>query len=103
MTFNANGPKGQRVQAITVGGQPLDLTKEYTLAACRRTGEPDHVLCRLPNTKEFKVLDYTVHDVMEDYLKAKGTVVPKTDGRAKALDLPVPVVTQVAGIGYVFR
>lgn len=25
MTFNANAPKGQRVQAITVGGQPLDL------------------------------------------------------------------------------
>ena len=103
MTFNANAPKGQRVQAITVGGQPLNLAKEYTLAACRRSGEPDHVLCRMPNTKDFKILDYTVHDVLEEYLKNKGTVAPKVDGRAVALDLTAPVVTQVASKGYLFR
>ena len=103
MTFKANAPKGQRVQAITVGGEPLDLAKEYTLAACRRSGEPDHVLCRMPNTKDFKILDYTVHNVIEEYLKDKGTISPTTDGRAVALDLAAPVVTQVAGIGYTFR
>lgn len=103
MTFNANAPKGQRVQAITVGGQPLDLAKEYTLAACRRSGEPDHVLCRMPNSKDPKVLDYTVHNVLEEYLKANGTVAPKVDGRAVALDLPAPVLSQVPNADYIFR
>ncbi|WP_299986390.1 bifunctional metallophosphatase/5'-nucleotidase [uncultured Pontibacter sp.] len=103
LTFKANAPKGERVQSITVGGKPLDLKKEYTMAACRRTGEPDHVLCRMPNAKDPKVLDYTVHDVMEEYLKKNGTVSPKIDGRAKVLDLESPVLSQLPNIDYVFR
>jgi S-sulfosulfanyl-L-cysteine sulfohydrolase len=103
MTFNANAPKGERVQTITVGGQPLDLNREYTLAACLRRGEPDHMLCRMPNAKDPKVLDYTVHDVIEEYLKAHGTVAPKVDGRAIALDLQAPVLSQLPNIDYTFR
>ncbi|PVY42229.1 bifunctional metallophosphatase/5'-nucleotidase [Pontibacter virosus] len=103
MTFKANAPKGQRVQSITVGGKPLDLNKEYTLAACLRRGEPDHMLCRLPNAKDPKVLDYTVHDVIAEYLKHHGTVAPKIDGRAKALDLEDPVLSQLPNVDYTFR
>ncbi|MBK0401824.1 5'-nucleotidase C-terminal domain-containing protein [Adhaeribacter sp. BT258] len=103
MTFNANAPKGQRVQTITIGGNPIDLKKEYTMAACLRRGEPDHTLCRMPNAKDPKVLDYTIHDVMAEYLQKKGTVSPKTDDRAKALDLPEPVLSQVPNVDYVFR
>ena len=44
-----------------------------------------------------------MHNVIEEYLMAKGTVAPTVDSRAVALDLPAPVVTQVAGIGYTFR
>lgn len=103
LTFKANAPKGERVQSITIGGKPLDLKREYTMAACRRTGEPDHVLCRMPNAKDPKVLDYTVHDVMEEYLKVKGTVAPKVDERAKALDLKSPVLSQLPNVDYIFR
>ncbi|WP_114783626.1 bifunctional metallophosphatase/5'-nucleotidase [Botryobacter ruber] len=103
LTFKANAPKGERVQSITVGGKPLDLKKEYTMAACRRTGEPDHVLCRMPNAKDPKVLDYTVHDVIEEYLKTNGTVSPKIEGRAKALDLESPVLSQLPNVDYTFR
>jgi S-sulfosulfanyl-L-cysteine sulfohydrolase len=103
MQFKANAPKGQRVQSITIGGQPLDPNRMYTLAACRRSGEPDHMLCRMPNATDPQVLDYTVHDVLEDYLKARGTVAPKTDGRAKALDLPAPVLSQLPNVDYVFQ
>ncbi|QHL86942.1 bifunctional metallophosphatase/5'-nucleotidase [Nibribacter ruber] len=103
MTFNANAPKGQRVQSIIVGGQPLDPAKLYTLAACRRTGEPDHMLCRLPNAQDPQVMKYTVHDVLEDYLKKQGTVAPKVDGRAQALDLPSPVLSQLPNVDYEFR
>ncbi|WP_114783293.1 bifunctional metallophosphatase/5'-nucleotidase [Botryobacter ruber] len=103
MTFNANAPKGQRVQSITVGGKPLDLQREYTLAACRRSGEPDHMLCRMPHAREPQVMNYTVHDVLEDYLKNHGTVAPATDGRAKALDLDTPVLSQLPKVDYKFR
>ncbi|MFC5269431.1 bifunctional metallophosphatase/5'-nucleotidase [Adhaeribacter terreus] len=103
ITFNANAPKGQRVQSITIGGKLIELKKEYTLAACLRRGEPDHMLCRMPNAKVPKVLDYTIHDVMAEYLKKHGNVAPKTDGRAKALDLPAPVLSQVPNVDYVFR
>ncbi|WP_239022794.1 bifunctional metallophosphatase/5'-nucleotidase [Pontibacter mangrovi] len=103
MTFNANAPKGQRVQSIRIGGQPLDPERVYTMAACLRRGEPDHMLCRMPNAQDPQVLDYTIHDVMEEYLKVHGTVSPKTDGRAVALDLPAPVLSQVPNVDYVFR
>lgn len=103
MTFNANAPKGQRVQSIKIGGQPLDPNKVYTMAACLRRGEPEHMLCRMPNAKDPQVLDYTIHDVMEEYLKVHGTIAPKTDGRAVALDLPAPVLSQLPNVDYVFR
>jgi S-sulfosulfanyl-L-cysteine sulfohydrolase len=103
MTFNANAPKGQRVQSITVGGKPIDPNRLYTMGACLRRGEPDHMLCRMPNAVETQVLDYTIHDVIEEYLKAHGTVAPKTDGRARALDLPAPVLSQLPNVDYEFR
>ncbi|MFD2247920.1 bifunctional metallophosphatase/5'-nucleotidase [Pontibacter ruber] len=103
MTFNANAPKGQRVQSITVGGKPLDPNKVYTMGACLRRGEPDDMLCRMPGATDPKVLDYTIHDVIEEYLKVHGTVAPKTDGRARALDLPAPVLSQLPNVDYVFR
>ncbi|EMR01029.1 bifunctional metallophosphatase/5'-nucleotidase [Cesiribacter andamanensis] len=103
MHFNANAPRGRRVQSITVGGQPLDPDRLYTLAACRRSGEPEHMLCRMPHAQDPQVLDYTVHDVLEEYLKEKGTVAPTTDGRARALDLEDPVLSQLPHVDYVFR
>lgn len=103
LTFNANAPKGNRVVSISVGGKPLDLKKEYTLAACLRTGEPMDVICRMPNVKDPKVLDFSVHDIIEQYLKEKGPVSPKIDGRAIALDLPSPVLSQLPNVDYTFK
>ncbi|MDX5421964.1 MAG: bifunctional metallophosphatase/5'-nucleotidase, partial [Hymenobacteraceae bacterium] len=80
MTFNANAPKGQRVQSIRIGGKPLDPNRVYTMGACLRRGEADDMICRMPGATEPKVLDYTIHDVMAEYLKVHGTVAPKTDG-----------------------
>ena len=73
------------------------------MGACLRRGEPDDMLCRMPGATDPKVLDYTIHDVIEEYLKTKGTVAPKNDGRAKALDLPAPVLSQLPNVNYVFR
>ncbi|MDF0706096.1 bifunctional metallophosphatase/5'-nucleotidase [Flagellimonas okinawensis] len=103
LTFNANKPKGERVVSIKIGGNPIQKDKLYTMSACRREGEPLPTLCRMPNTVETEVMDYTIHDVIEEYLKEKGTIAPSLDGRAKALDLGPNVLSQLPGTDYQFH
>lgn len=101
--FNANAQKGQRVQEILVKGAPIQGDKLYTMSACRREGEPLHMLCRMPNTVDTEVMDYTIHEALAEYLKEKGTVAPKIDGRAVALDLGDNVLSQLPGTEYEFH
>ncbi len=103
LTFYANKPKGERVASIKIGGEPIQDDKLYTMSACRREGEPLPTLCRMPNTVETEVMDYTIHDVIEEYLKEKGTIAPSLDGRAKALDLGPNVLSQLPGTDYQFH
>jgi len=69
LTFYANKPMGERVASITIGGKPMVEDQLYSMSACRREGEPLPTLCRMPNTVETEVMDYTIHDVIEEYLK----------------------------------
>lgn len=103
LKFNANAPKGERVQDIMIGGEPIDMERLYSMSACRREGEPLHVLCRMPNTVETKVMDYTVHDLIEEYLAHVDTIAPARDGRAVALDLGDDVLSQLPGTDYHFH
>ena len=97
LKFDSSKPKGKRVIEIMVGGEPLDMNRVYTVSACRREGEPDHMLCRMPNLTDTEVKEYTVHDVLEEYLKVKGTIAPVRDGRAQAVDLGDNVLSQLPG------
>lgn len=101
--FYANNPKGERIESIMVNGEPIQDDKLYSMSACRREGEPLHVLCRMPNTVETEVLDYTIHDLIEEYLAAHPEVAPKKDGRAQALDLGDNVLSQLPGTDYHFH
>src|SRR5690554_1834443 len=103
LKFDSSKPKGERVIEITVGDEVLDLDRVYTVSACRREGEPDHMLCRMPNLTETEVKEYTVHEVLEEYLKEKGTIAPVRDGRAQALDLGDNVLSQLPGTDYHFH
>jgi len=103
LKFNANAPKGERVVEVMVGGEPLDVDRLYTMSACRREGEPIHVLCRMPNTVDTKVMDYTVHDMITEYLAAVDTIAPVRDGRAVALDIGDNVLSQLPGTNYHFH
>ncbi len=101
--FNANAEKGNRVHEILVGGEPIQDSKLYTMSACRREGEDENMLCRLPGTVETKVMGYTIHDALAEYLKHQGTVAPKKDGRSIALDLGDNVLSQLPGTDYQFH
>ena len=101
--FNAFGDQGKRVQKVTTNGVPLDLARTYSVCACERDGDPDTVLCRIPNVKEGKNTTYTLHQTMRDYLAAHSPVTPKPHGYAKVLDAPATLLTQVTGVEYTFR
>ncbi len=103
ITFYANREKGKRIASIKVKGEPLDESRSYTVSACRREGEPDNMLCRIPDTKDPQIMDYTIHDAVKEYLKYKGTVAPVRDGRARALDLGNNVLSQLPGTDYHFH
>lgn len=102
MTFNANGEMGKRTQTITVGGKPLEMDKEYTICACERDGDPETMLCRIPNVKNGKNTPYTLHQTMRDYLAANSPVTPQPRGDVKVLDAPQTLLSQVFGVDYQF-
>lgn len=101
--FNAFGPQGKRVQKVTVGGKPLDPSRSYSVSACERDGDPETMLCRIPNVTEGKNMPYSLHVVLKEYLAKHSPVSPLPKGAAKALDAPATLLTQVSGVAYNFR
>jgi 2',3'-cyclic-nucleotide 2'-phosphodiesterase (5'-nucleotidase family) len=102
VTFKAYAGKGQRVQSITIGGQPLDNNRMYTIVACEREGDPEDVLCRFSNVRNAKNLPISMHSMIRNYLAANSPVTPTPKGNAIALDAPSNLLTQVYGVDYQF-
>jgi len=103
VAFNAFGEQGKRVQSVMVGGQPLDPDRIYSVSACERDGDPETMLCRIPNVTEGKNLPYSLHPVLREYLAEHSPVSPMPTGAAKILDAPATLLTQVSGVDYTFR
>ncbi|MEN9415774.1 MAG: hypothetical protein RLZ62_2078 [Bacteroidota bacterium] len=103
VNFNAFGEPGQRVKSVLVGGKPLDPSRIYSVAACERDGDPPTMLCRIPKVTDGVTQNYTLHQMMKEYLAAHSPVNPVPQGHAKALDAPATLLTQVTGVPYQFR
>lgn len=103
MKFTIGNEMGKRLQELKINGKPVDLNKTYTITACEREGDLESILCRIKDVKNVKMLGYTLHDVMEQYLAKHSPVSPKVDGRATATDAPSTLLTQVEGTNYKFR
>lgn len=103
LNFTIGSEKGKRVNWIKVKGEPIDLTRTYTVVACERDGDPETTLCRMENVKEPKLLGITLHKVIEEYLDVHSPISPKLEGRATATDAPATLLTQLTGVGYEFR
>jgi S-sulfosulfanyl-L-cysteine sulfohydrolase len=103
VSFYAFGEQGKRVQKVLIGGVPLDPNRSYTVAACERDGDPEDMLCRIPNVRNAKTLPYFLHPVMKEYLAQHSPVSPIPKGNAIALDAPASLLTQVSGVAYNFR
>lgn len=101
--LNSSNERGNRIESITVQGKPIDYNKTYTISACLREGDPDDMLCRIPNVKDVKTMDYTMHEVLIEYLGKFSPVAPKIDGRALATDLGEFTFSTLPGTDYEFR
>ena len=103
VTFTAGNRQGDRVRAVKMNGAPLVLDRRYTMLGCDREGDPENVLCRLPNVANARVLDVSVHDVLIEYLSTHSPVAPVIEGRAVATDVPPTLLSQLEGTSYRFR
>ena len=103
VSFKAFEDLGKRVQEVTVKGRALDQNATYTICACERDGDPADMLCRIKNVAEAKNTSFTLHQVMKAYLKTNSPVTPKLPLRAKILDAPQTMLSQVYGVPYEFR
>jgi 2',3'-cyclic-nucleotide 2'-phosphodiesterase (5'-nucleotidase family) len=103
VSFNAFEAEGKRVKGITVGNQPLNVNRNYSICACERDGDPADILCRIKGVEDAQNTKHTLHSVMKDYLAANSPVTPTPSNAAKILDAPQTLLTQVRGVDYVFR
>jgi sulfur-oxidizing protein SoxB len=103
VSFKAFEDLGKRVQEVKVKGLALDQNATYSICACERDGDPADMLCRIKNVADAKNTSYTLHQVMKAYLKTNSPVTPNLPLRAKILDAPQTMLSQVYGVPYEFR
>jgi len=82
VNFNSQNERGNRINTITVNGEPMQDDEHYTISACVRPGDPLDKLCRMSDVEDVEVMDYTIHEVVEEYLKENSPVSPTLDRRA---------------------
>lgn len=78
--FTAGAGKGRRVNSITIGGEEVDATRDYTFVACERAGDPVDVLCRIKGVRDREDLSFTLHDAVERYLANTRRWLPSRKG-----------------------
>jgi hypothetical protein len=103
VNFTIKKEMGKRVNWIKINNKPIEFSKEYKFVACEREGDPDTTLCRMEGVKAPKRSGYTLHLIIEEYLKAFSPISPKIEGRCTATDAPPDLLTQITGIGYEFK
>jgi len=103
VNFNSQNDRGKRISSITVKGEPMQDDEYYTISACVRPGDPIDNLCRMPNVEDVEVKEYTIHEVVEEYLAKKSPVSPTLEGRAYCEYLGKYSFSTVPGTEYKFQ
>jgi len=92
-TFDARRPAGSRIVDVSINGKPLDLNRNYTLAATDYVaidGGDGYAMfkgVRVLLPRERAQFD---SDVLQAAIVARKTIAPSTDGRIKRLDQNQP-------------
>lgn len=96
-------PKGERINSMHIGDQPIDMEKVYSVAACERDGDLETNLCRIPNIRNPRNMEFTLHDIVREYLKEHSPVAPEIEGKVTVTDAPQDLLSQLADTDYVFK
>jgi 2',3'-cyclic-nucleotide 2'-phosphodiesterase (5'-nucleotidase family) len=102
ITFRAFDEMGKRLETVTVNDEPLDQDATYSILACERDGDPDDMLCRITGVKNAKNTNFTLHQVLKEYITANPIVTPSPHGNCIALDASQQLLSQVTGVDYKF-
>jgi hypothetical protein len=100
--FKAHNEYNDRVQKIEVNGQPIEMDKEYSVTACEREGDPAEMLCRITQVKNPHNLNFTMHQVIREYVQTFSPVDPNPHHNVRILDEKESLLSQVFGVDYRF-
>jgi S-sulfosulfanyl-L-cysteine sulfohydrolase len=103
VNFTKGNEFGKRVNAMTIGGRPIDPAKTYLVAACERAGDPNDTLCRMERIANPRRANITMHAILREYLAQASPVSPRVEGRIVATDAPQDLLSQLEGYDYSFR
>ena len=92
--FAAGEQPGKRVEAVLIGGKPVQDDKHYTVGGCERAGEPLNMICRFQGAHDPEVLPMTIHEALDQYLNKHPFIDVNREGRVVATDLPSSVLCQ---------
>jgi len=83
VVFNPDRPDGQRLCALTIGGQPIDAARVYTVVLTNYLMEGNSGLGMLTSVPDADIEPTRLTDgeVLEAYLREQGSVHPKLDDR----------------------
>ena len=103
ISFNAFDENGKRVKEISVGGKALAPDKAYNICACKRDGDHGRHAMPIKDVANAKNTPHTLHTVLKEYLTIHSPVTPVPPMKAKVLDAPQTLLTQVTGVNYQFH
>ncbi len=93
---------GKRVVSVKINDLPVESDRIYRVVACERDGDPMDVVCRITNVANVKRSEFTLHQIMREYIAANSPLTPKEPGNCIALDASQQLLTQVTGVDYQF-
>lgn len=94
LKFLAHADKGERVQEVRVQGEVVDPERVYTITACEREGDEEHMVCRIPHVTNTRVHELDAHEAVRHYLRKHPEITAPARDRVMALDLPEVVRSQ---------
>jgi sulfur-oxidizing protein SoxB len=94
---------GKRIVSVEIGDRPLDVNAVYGVMACERDGDPLDVVCRMTKVANVKRTDYTLQQIMREYIGANSPLTPTPPRNCVALDTTQELLTQVTGVDYQFH
>lgn len=93
--FSKGKPAGERVEAITIDGKPLDPERVYSIAAGKSIGAPESNIHRMPKCHSIRSLPLTTHEAVRRYLTPGTPVREDALPRLLCTDHPEELRSQV--------